>query len=425
MRHLILLGMLCFAWSARAELSIEITGAGEHQTPISVVRFSGDEKAAESINTVVINDLKRTGLFKLVDPAGRAPHETSEVKYVEWDEIESLLIGSIKPLDGGTFAVKFRLLDMVRRTEMLSQVVTAKNDQVRAIGHRIADLVYEKLIGSPGVFSTRIAYVNRDQGSYRLVVADSDGYGEQALLTSRDPLMSPAWSPDAKQIAYVSFERQRAMVFAQSLSTRQRTLLADFPGSNSAPAWSPDGKRLALVLTRDDFSQLYTVNADGSDLRRITYSESIDTEPTFSPDGKFLLFTSDRGGSPQIYRVPVEGGNAERLTYETGNNFSPRFSPDGKSFVFSHFLGGMFFIAVQDFESKQVQILTSGGWEKKPSFAPNGKLILFATEVQGRGILATVSSDGRVKQKMVAQRGDIREPTWGPFPEKINMRTTK
>jgi TolB protein len=160
------------------------------------------------------------------------------------------------------------------------------------------------------------------------------------------------------------------------------------------------------------------MNTDGSDLRRITFNEAIDTEPTFSPDGKFLLFTSDRGGSVQIYRVSVEGGNAERLTYESGNNFSPRFSPDGKSFVFSHFTGGVFFIAVQDFETKQVQILTSGGWEKKPSFAPNGKLILFATEVQGRGILATVSSDGRVKQKMVAQRGDIREPTWGPFVRK-------
>ena len=205
------------------------------------------------------------------------------------------------------------------------------------------------------------------------------------------------------------------MVYVQSLSTRQRILLANFPGSNSAPAWSPDGKRLALVLTRDDNSQLYLIKGDGGDLLRITFSESIDTEPTFSPDGKFILFTSDRGGRAQIYRVPVEGGYAERLTFEGSSNFSPRFSPDGKSFVFSHFKDGVFYIAVQDFESKQMQILTAGGWEKKPSFAPNGKLILFATEAQGRGILATVSSDGRVKQKMVSQHGDIREPTWGPF----------
>jgi TolB protein len=415
MSRLLLFILLSVSWSAQAELSIEITGAGEHQTPISIVRFDGDEKVTQSINNVVANDLMRTGLFKLIDPAGRLPHEPGEVKYDEWPGVEALLIGNVSALDGNNLKVRFRLLDMVRRTELMSQVVTAKNEQVRAIAHRIADLIYNQLTGSPGVFSTRIAYVNHDASSYRLVVADSDGFGEQALLTSRDPIMSPAWSPDGKQIAYVSFEQQRAMVYVQSLSTRQRILLADFPGSNSAPAWSPDGKQFAVVLTRDDTSQLYLMKNDGSDLRRITYSDGIDTEPVFSPDGKFLLFTSDRGGSAQIYRVAVEGGFAERLTYESGNSFSPRFSPDGKSFVYTHFKGGAFFIAVQDFESRQAQFLTSGGWEKKPSFAPNGKLILFASEVQGRGILATVSSDGRVKQKMVAQRGDIREPTWGPF----------
>jgi TolB protein len=199
------------------------------------------------------------------------------------------------------------------------------------------------------------------------------------------------------------------------LTTRQRTVLADFPGSNSAPAWSPDGKQLAMVLSRDGFSQIYIARSDGKELRRITFSETIDTEPVFLPDGKSLLFTSDRGGSAQIYRVPLDGGFAERLTFEGTSNFSPRPSPDGKSFVFSHFVDGVFYIAVQDFETTQMQILTGGGWEKKPSFAPNGKLVLFATESQGRGILSTVSSDGRVKQKMVAQRGDIREPIWGPF----------
>jgi len=416
MRFLGAVVLLCVACSARAELTIEITGAGEHQIPVSLVRFAGEEQiAGQTISSVVSNDLLRTGLFKLIDPAGKAPHEPNEVSYAEWPGVEALLIGKVRTLDGGRVEVRFRLLDMVRRTELVGLAVTAKAEQLRAIGHRVADLVYEKLTGSAGVFSTRIAYVNRESKKYRLVVADSDGFGEQTLLALNEPIMSPAWSPDGSQLAYVSFERGHASVFVQSLATRQRTVLADFPGSNSAPVWSPNGKQLAMVLTRDGSSQIYTVNADGSDLRRVTFSETIDTEPNYLADGKSLLFTSDRGGSAQIYRVPIEGGTAERLTFEGNNNFSPRVSPDGKNFVFSHFIGGVFYIAVEDFESKQMQILTSGGWEKKPSFAPNGKLVLFATESQGRGILATVSSDGRVKQKMVAQRGDIREPIWGPF----------
>jgi len=416
MRFLGAVVLLCVACSARAELTIEITGAGEHQIPISLVRFGGEEKIpGQAISSVVTNDLLRTGLFKMIDPAGKAPHEPANVRYDEWPGVDALVIGNVRTLDGGRVEVRFRLLDMVRSTELVGLAVTAKSDQLRAIGHRVADLIFEKLTGSPGVFSTRIAYVNRENKKYRLVVADSDGYGEQTLLALGEPIMSPSWSPDGSQIAYVSFERGHASVFVQSLATRQRTMLADFPGSNSAPAWSPDGKQLAMVLTRDGSSQLYLVHNDGSDLRRITFSETIDTEPSFMPDGKSLLFTSDRGGSAQIYRVPVEGGAAERLTFEGANNFSPRPSPDGKYFVFSHFVDGVFYIAVQDFENKQMQVLTGGGWEKKPSFAPNGKLVLFATESQGRGILATVSSDGRVKQKMVAQRGDIREPIWGPF----------
>jgi TolB protein len=400
---------------AHAVLNIEITGAGEHQTPVALVRFAGDAAVAQNLLDLVGGDLVRTGLFKLVDPAGKSPHETRDIRPVEWAGVEAVLIGSIESQPEGRLTVRFRLFDLIRNAELMSQVVTAQDDQVRAIGHRIADLVYERLTGSPGVFSTRIAYVSRDEGLYRLVVADSDGDNEQALLISREPIMSPAWSPDGTQLAYVSFEKHRAMIYVQSLSSRQRTLIADFPGSNSAPAWSPDGTQLAMVLTRDDESQIYISNSNGGKLRRLTFSDAIDTEPSFSPDGKSLIFTSDRGGSPQIYRVAIEGGKVERLTFDSGNAFSPRFHPDGNSFVFAHFNEGVFHVAVHDMGSGQTQILTAGGWEKKPSFSPNGKMILFATEAQGRGILATVSSDGRVKQKMVAQRGDIREPMWGPF----------
>jgi TolB protein len=403
------------ALPARAVLDIEVTGAGEHQTPVSVAPFDGERSLDQRMSEVVANDLARTGLFKLIDPAGKAPHEVSEVQFSDWPKVDALAIGSIKKLPNDNIEVRFHLMDTVTKTELVSQAVSAKSDQLRAIAHRISDLIYQKLTNTAGVFSTRIAYVNRNGKNNRLVVADSDGFGERTLLSSSQPIMSPAWSPDGESLAYVSFEQGRALVYAKSLASGKTILLAALPGSNSAPAWSPDGQQLALVLTCDGNSQIYLVRADGSNLRRISSSDTIDTEPNFSPDGRYLIFTSDRGGSAQIYRMSINGGGAERLTFDGRNNFSPRHSPDGKGFVFTHYDEGVFHIAIQDFETKQVQILTPGGWEKKPSFAPNGKLVLFATEVHGRGILATVSSDGRVKQKMTPQQGDIREPTWGPF----------
>jgi TolB protein len=256
--------------------------------------------------------------------------------------------------------------------------------------------------------------VNRQGQKFRLIVADSDGYNEQIVLAHGEPIMSPSWSPDGSHLAYVSFETGHAAVYVQSLYTNQRMVVADFRGSNSAPAWSPDGKQLAVVLTRDGSSQIYLMRPDGGGIRRITFSGAIDTEPNFSPDGQYLLFTSDRGGSAQIYRMSIDGGPEQRLTFGEGNNFSPRHSPDGKNFVFAHLNDGKFYVAVQDFQSGQMSLLTGGGWEKKPSFAPNGKIILFASEARGRGILATVSSDGRVKQHMFTQSGDAREPVWGP-----------
>ncbi|OGT04238.1 MAG: Tol-Pal system beta propeller repeat protein TolB [Gallionellales bacterium RBG_16_57_15] len=409
--------LLAQASMANAVLTIEIIGAGEHQIPVSIVPFGGDDKIAQSINEVVTGDLQRSGLFRLVDPTGKSPHVPAEVSYPDWEVrgAEALAIGTVAA-QGGRIEARFRLLDVVKQTELIGQAVSASENQIRAIGHRIADLIYEKLTGDKGVFSTRIAYVNRQEKKFSLIVADSDGYNEQVVLAQNEPVMSPAWSPDGSHLAYVSFETGHAVVYVQSLYTNQRVVLANFRGSNSAPAWSPDGKQMALVLTRDGSSQIYLARPDGSDIRRITFSGAIDTEPNFSPDGQYLLFTSDRGGSPQIYRMPVKGGSTERLTFGEGANFSPRHSPDGKSFVFAHRNKSKFHIAMQDFQTGQMSLLTEGGWEKKPSFAPNGKLILFASEGRGRGILATVSSDGRVKQHMFTQSGDAREPVWGPYP---------
>lgn len=410
--------LLVQASMAGAVLNIEIIGAGEHQIPIAIVPLGGDEKLAQSIHEVVTGDLQRTGLFRLVDPAGKLPHKLSDVSYPDWQVrgAEALAIGMVEARPGGRIEASFRLLDVLKQNELIGQAVSANNNQVRAVGHRIADLIYEKLTGNKGVFSTRIAYVNRQGKRFSLIVADSDGHNEQTVLTQNEPIMSPSWSADGSHLAYVSFETGHAVVYVQSLYTNQRTVLANFRGSNSAPAWSPDGRQLAIVLTRDGSSQIYLVRPDGKDIRRLTFSGAIDTEPHFSPDGKSLLFSSDRGGSVQIYRMPVEGGQAQRLTFGEGNNFSPRHSPDGKSFVFAHLRGGRFYVATQDLQTGQMSLLTEGGWEKKPSFAPNGKLVLFASEARGRGILATVSSDGRVKQHMFTQSGDAREPVWGPYP---------
>jgi TolB protein len=415
LRHITVVLLLVFSLPVQATLDIEITGAGEHQIPIAIVPFAGDEVISQKISAVIANDLKRSGLFRLVDPAGKKPQDMREVVYSDWAGVDALTIGSVTVLNDGRVDVKFRLLDTHKQSQLFGQALISRADQVRAIAHKIADMIYEKFTGDLGVFGTRIAYINREGDVNRLVLADSDGYGEQTVLMQKNPIMSPSWSPDGSHLAYVSFDQGRAVVYVQSILTRQTLRLAAYPGSNSAPVWSPDGKQLAVVLTRDGSAAIYLVRPDGSGLKRVTYSEAIDTEPSFSPDGRFLLFASDRGGSVQIYRMPVDGGYAERLTYEGNNNFSPRYSPDGNSFVFMHSTGGQFYIATQDFQTKQMQVLTDVGWEKKPSFAPNGKLILFATESQGRGILATVSSDGRVKQKMIPQQGDIREPIWGPF----------
>jgi TolB protein len=402
--------------AANAVMTIEIIGAGEHQIPIAIVPFGGDSGLAQTINSVVVGDLKRSGLFRMVDPAGKSPHEFTEVSFPDWQAraADALVIGNVAAQANGRIEARFRLLDVVKQTQLTGQSVSANSNEVRAIGHRISDMIYEKLTGDQGVFSTRIAYVKRGDKKYSLVVADSDGYNEQVVLEQGEPIMSPAWSPDGSHLVYVSFETGHAVVYVQSLFTNQRMAVADFSGSNSAPSWSPDGKQLAIVLTRDGSSEIYLMRPDGSGLRRLTYIESIATEPSFSPDGQTLLFTSDAGGSPQIYSIPVAGGQEQRMTFGDGNNYSPRFSPDGKGFVYTHLINGKFFIATQDFQTGQVEILTAGGWEKKPSFAPNGKLILFASEARGRGILATVSSDGRVQQHMFTDSGDAREPVWGP-----------
>jgi TolB protein len=404
---------------ASAQLTIEITGAGAQRIPIAVAPFAGEAALGSGVSPIVRADLERSGLFRALElpPLVPPPTEASSVNYAEWRSrlADALVLGSAAVRADGRYEVRFKLHDVVKGADLSGVAYTLPREQVRATAHRIADYVYEKLTGTKGVFSTRIAYVVKRGERYELKIADADGAGEETALVSLEPIISPAWSPDGRRLAYVSFENKKPVIYVHSLADGKRQVAANFRGSNSAPAWSPDGTRLAVALSRDGGTQLYLIHPDGSGLRRLTNSAAVDTEPAFSPDGQTLYFTSDRGGSPQIYRMPVAGGEPQRVTFEGAYNVSPRVSPDGKQLAYITRTNGRFQLAVMDLASRQVQVLTDSDRDESPSFAPNGRMILIATVIGGRGVLSAVSADGRVKQRLTVSAGDVREPAWGPF----------
>ena len=411
--------IMCFATAAAAQLSIEITGGGANRIPIAIVPFAGEGALAQGISAIVRADLERSGLFRglEVPVLNPPPTESSAVNYAEWRArlADALVLGSVAARPDGRYEVRFKLFDTVKGADLSGVAYTLSREQVRATAHRIADYVYEKLTGEKGVFSTRIAYVVKRGNRFELQVADADGAGEETALASFEPIISPAWAPDGRRLAYVSFESKKPVVYVHSLADGRRQVAANFKGSNSAPAWAPDGARLAVSLSRDGGSQIYLVNADGSGVRRLTQSGGIDTEPVFSPDGQTLYFTSDRGGSPQIYRMPAGGGEAQRVTFDGTYNVSPRISPDGRLLAFIARNAGKFQVSTLDLATRQVQVLTDSDKDESPSFAPNGRMILLATVNAGRGVLSAVSSDGRIKQRLTLSAGDVREPAWGPF----------
>jgi len=418
--HAFLAFIVLTAAPAGAQLTIEIVGGAGTTVPIAIVPFENESTWPLGISGVVAGDLTRSGLFRQVSDAGIVPRPTraEDVKVADFRArgADAVVVGSMRPLPDGRVEVKFALVDAVKQTQLATVTYTVTPAQFRATAHRIADVIYEKLTGDAGVFSTRIAYITRQGSRFELLVADADGGNPQTIVASNEPLLSPAWSPDGSKIAYVSMENKKPVVYVQSMATGQRQVLANFRGSNSAPAWSPDGRKLAVTLTKEGGSQIFLINADGTGVQRLLNSNSIDTEASFTPDGRALLFSSDRGGTPQIYRMTIASGAVERMTFDGSYNVSPLPTPDGKGFVFVRRDGGRFMIAIQDFATRQVQVLTPGPLDESPSIAPNSKLIIYAAQQGSRGILAGVSSDGRVKQRLVSPAADVREPAWGPLP---------
>ncbi|WP_119966302.1 Tol-Pal system beta propeller repeat protein TolB [Simplicispira lacusdiani] len=418
-RHLVASFAALATAPALAQFRVEVSGVGMTQLPIAIAQFRDEAQAPQKISAIVQADLERSGQFRSVDTAGARLDETSRPDVALWRQksADSLVSGSITRLADGRFDVRFRLWDVVRGQDLGGQSYVVVQGDLRLVAHRIADFVYEKLTGERGVFSTRIAYVTKAGSRYSLWVADADGENAQAALSSPESIISPAWSPSGGQLAYVSFESRKPVIYVHDVASGKRRLVANFRGSNSAPAWSPDGRTLAVTLSRDGNSQLYTIDANGGEPRRLTQSSGIDTEPSYSPDGRFIYFVSDRGGAPQIYKVPSTGGNAERVTFSGSYNISPSLSPDGRWLAYISRVGGAFKLHVMELATSTVTAITDTGADERPSFAPNSRLIVYASQQQGREALMTTTLDGKIKARLAGQGGDIREPDWGPFQQ--------
>ncbi len=399
-----------------AQFRVEVSGVGLTQVPIAFAPLRGEEASPQKISSIVQADLERSGQFRGVS-AGVVNDETQrpDLSAMRQKGADALLTGSISRMGDGRYDVRVRLWDVVRGQDLGAMSYIVVTGDLRLASHRISDFVYEKLTGDKGVFSTRIAYVTKAGTRFNLWVADSDGDNAQSALASPEPIISPSWSPSGTQLAYVSFESRKPVVYVHDVSTGKRRVVANFRGSNSAPSWSPDGRSLAVTLSRDGGSQLFVIDANGGEPRRLTQSAGIDTEPVFSPDGTAIYFVSDRGGAPQIYRMPAMGGPANRVTFSGTYNISPALSPDGRWLTYISRIGGAFKLHVMDIASGNVAAITDTQRDERPSFAPNSRLIVYATQQDGREALVTTTLDGRIKARLSGQSGDLREPNWGPF----------
>lgn len=407
------LGLGCPA--ARAQLDIEITGVGSNLFPIAVPAFSGGKQAPVDIASVISSDLARSGKFRLTGPKDEIPYSQTlspTADFFASSGANAAVAGAVAAKGAGSWTITVKLFDTVNGQVTDSVSLASTSSNLRLTAHRIADRIYEKLTGIPGCFASRIAYIQQRGKTYELVIADSDGETPRVALRSREPIISPAWSPNGAQVAYVSFEARKPVVFVHELSTGRRRAVAQFRGNNSAPAFSPDGKTLALALSRDGGTQIYLMGATGGTPRKFTSGYGINTEPVFSPDGAWLYFTSDRGGAPQIYRQRISGGAASRVTFGVSYAVSPALSPDGKKLAFVSRTARGFMVCVMELATGAVLTVSKSGGDESPSFSPNGELVLYAAN---KGALECACADGKATTRLSSRGGSIREPAWGPL----------
>ena len=422
-------GLLLFmAVQAEAQLEIEITEYAGKQTPVAVVPFGWEGEgptAPYDMTAVIAADLRRSGRFAPIAEGDMLQKPTSglEVDFDDWSilAVEAVVIGKVTQTGANAYSVQFQLFDVFKGEQLVGYRMPASRGTMRRVAHRVADMIYEKLTGIPGVFGTKVAYVTaegrEDDRLYTLVVADADGANEITIMESTDPIMSPAWSPDSRRLAYVSFENSISTIYVQTLRSGNRIKVSSRAGINGAPAFSPDGRKLVLTLGGIDGNlDINILDLASRKVTRLTTNRSIDTEGTWAPNGRTIYFTSDRSGGPQIYRMDVNGGSPVRVTFEGSYNARPRLSPDGSRLALVHLDRGNYRIAVLDLDSRDLLVLSGGRQDESPSFAPNSDSLIYATRQGRNGVLETVSADGLVRQRLASRQGDVREPVWSPFP---------
>ncbi|MCH8100426.1 MAG: Tol-Pal system beta propeller repeat protein TolB [Proteobacteria bacterium] len=416
---------LCSA-QAHAELVIDVQGVAQ-PTPVAIVPFGwqgSTPSAPLDVAQVITDDLRRSGRFAPLAERDmlQKPTDGADVDFQDWGfvGVEAVVVGSLVQTGPNAYTLEFHLFDVFGRRELVGYRMPASRGTMRGAAHRAADMIYEKLTGIKGVFGTKVAYVSAEEQAngllYSLTVADQDGENEHKIMESTDPIMSPAWSPDSRQLAYVSFEGNKSSIFIQTLRSGNRYQISNRPGINGAPSFSPDGRKLVVTLGGINGNlDIFVLDITSRQTRQLTTHRAIDTEGTWSPDGRYIYFTSDRSGGPQVYKILANGGTPERVTFEGSYNARPRLSPDGTRLAMVHNDRGNYRIAVMNLERKDLLVLSTGRQDESPSFAPNSDILIYATR-QGRdGVLETVSADGLIRQKMASGRGDVREPVWSPF----------